>query len=87
LTPFLSEKRAKVGESCCSVLSGLIEEVRNESRVKVIRYIEDHCSAIIEQASKIESIGAKILPVLMEVNPVVVLLKMAEVSTQLKTHK
>lgn len=39
------------------------------------------------QAAKTESVAIRLLPCLMEIHPTLMLVKMAEASTQLKTHK
>jgi hypothetical protein len=48
LVPFLTEKRAKMYESCCLTVCSILEEIRLDSRLQAIHEVEEHCCELIE---------------------------------------
>ena len=53
---------------------------------KVRQFIEEECCYLIEQASRIESVGNRLLPSLISINPAFFIEKVAEVSISCKTN-
>ena len=65
LTSFLSEKRAKMYESCCYVFGQIFQEIRKENLSKVKQYLEDYCFSIIEHVYLLifRLLGLKVLEI------------------------